>query len=107
MRYFFRTSETPDALLAGFQLQYGGGSTHGNIGESSEWEGTFSYIAFVIETAYRWRFDKFLVSVGVLGGGANTFKDEWYYLHTPGDVKDVSGEITVFGMFELLFGFEF
>jgi hypothetical protein len=106
-RYFLRPPENPDALVLGFQCQYGFGTSASDVGHTYETNGRGAYIAGALETAYRWRFDKFLVTTGLIYGLATDLVTEYWYISAPSVIIHNPKKVYFFGMFELQLGTEF
>lgn len=85
-------------------VEYGWGSTSGGDGD---WRGRHSYVSFMGNFGYRWRFAKSVTNVGVYAGFATGLSNNWWYVNSPGEVISDETETYAIAMFEVSFGWQF
>lgn len=107
-KYFFDIKKSPNKGYVGSVIEFGFGSVDGDVGSNFETESEFYDFVFMVNGGYRWRFQNgFFLNLGAYIGFAYTFKETWWYLNTPADKYDVSGDFAFVGQMELAIGFEF
>lgn len=107
LRYFVPSND-PGRWYVGGGIEYYSESGKGDVGESYEWEGNYSYFIFGVNTGYRWRFLGFFVNVGLMGGYAAGLSGEWHYTdvsyYDDGESDDAGSQ--PYGMLEVSIGWE-
>jgi hypothetical protein len=103
-RYFFVSREVPHAPYVGFIAEFGYNPYFGDVGYSSEYEGTSLYLTFAANGGYRWRFGRFIVQVGAYAGLSPTLYSQWHYLTSPSVANEGDLDVVFFGMLEVSIG---
>jgi hypothetical protein len=83
-------------------VEYGWGTTSG---EQEKYRST--YVTFVGNLGYRWRFARSVTNVGVYAGMARQLTNDWWYVDSPGEVMSDDRTTYPIGMVEVSFGWEF
>jgi hypothetical protein len=106
MKYFINSDENPNGLFLGVQEQFGY-TSHRMLDTSDDWTSYGIYLATMGDVGYRWRFDGFLVNLGLAGGFATDVAGEYWHDADPTTKHPNALLMYMIGMVELSIGWEY
>jgi len=109
LKYFINSDDNPNALFLGFQEQFGyTSSRYSDSGYASDrWTSWGMYLATMGDVGYRWRFDGFVMNIGLAGGFATDVAGEYWHDSDPAVMHPSVLMTYMIGMIELSIGWEY